>query len=179
MRAIASLLILLVGASTVLAQRRFDERAIKATYLFNFAQFVDWPPASFADDHAPLVIGVLGDDPFGRVLDDVVAGEAIKGRPLSVVRFHRIEDVRACQILFIASASAPQFAAVFEALHQRPILTVGDAADFATAGGMVRFVTDQNRVRLQINLPATRAAGVVVSSRLLRAADVLGAGEVP
>jgi hypothetical protein len=159
------------------AQRKFDEREVKATFLFNFAQFVDFPAASFADTRAPFVIGILGSDPFGDVLDAVVKGETIKGRPLSVVRFRRTEDVAVCHILFVSASEAPRYSQVLAALQGRPILTVGDADGFTEHGGVIRFVTDRNRIRLRINVSAARAAGVTVSSGLLRIADVVGAAE--
>ena len=62
---------------------RASEYQIKAVFLFNFAQFVDWPPGAFPDSTAPLVIGVLGDDPFGPYLDETVRGETVRGRPLT------------------------------------------------------------------------------------------------
>ena len=112
------------------AQRKFDEREIKATFLFNFAQFVEWPAASFADAQAPLVIGVLGADPFDAVLDAVVRGEVIKSRPLVVTRFRRVEDVETCHILFVSPSEAPRYARIAEALHNlRSDLTIRNSAE--------------------------------------------------
>jgi hypothetical protein len=167
----------LAAPASLRAQRKFDEREIKAAFLFNFAQFVEWPAASLADPPAPLVIGVLGDDPFDSVLDAVVRGEMIKNRPLTVTRFRRVEDVAICHILFVSPSEAPHYALIFEALQRRPILTVGDTDGFATGGGMIRFITDKGHIRLRINLGAARGAGLTISSQLLRAADVIGQGE--
>jgi hypothetical protein len=175
---IACIVLVLVAAPAPLrAQRKFDEREIKATFLFNFAQFVEWPAGSFADPQAPLVIGVLGDDPFDTVLDAVVRGEVIKNRPLVVTRFRRAEDVGACHILFVSSSERLQYARILEVLQGRPILTVGDADGFATNGGMIRFITEKNHVRLRINLGAARGARLTISSQLLRAAEVVGREE--
>jgi hypothetical protein len=173
---IAPLVIASALAATVAAQRKFDEREVKATFLFNFAQFVDWPGASFSSAQAPLVIGVLGVDPFGAILDAVVRGEAIRNRPLAVARFDRVEDVGVCHILFVSSSEEAQYERIAEALRGRAILTVGDSTGFASGGGMIRFITENNRIRLRINLAAARSAGLTISSQLLRAADVIGGG---
>jgi hypothetical protein len=156
------------------AQRTFDEREIKATFLFNFAQFVEWPAGSFADPQAPFVIGILGDDPFGSRLDDVIRGEAIKNRPLVVTRFHSGDDIGACHILFVSSSERSQYAGIFQALRGRAILTVGDTDGFATSGGMIRFITESSHVRLRINLGAAQRAGLTISSQILRVADLVG-----
>jgi hypothetical protein len=169
-------LVVMTLAAPLRAQRQFDEREVKATFLFNFAQFVEWPAASFADARAPLVIGVLGDDPFGPVLDAVIRGEVIKNRPLVATRFQRVEDIGACHILFISASAASSYRLINETLHGRAILTVGDSDGFAASGGIIRFVTENRRVRLRINLAAARDAGLTISSQLLRAAEVVGGG---
>ena len=175
---IACIVLILVAAPTLLcAQRTFDEREIKATFLFNFAQFVEWPAASFADPRAPLVVGVLGDDPFDTVLDAVIRGEVIKNRPLVVTRFRRVEDIVVCHILFISSSEASRYSRILEVLQGRPILTVGDADGFATSGGMIRFITEKSHIRLRINLGVARDAGLTISSQLLRVAEVVGQGQ--
>ena len=169
-------LVIAAVPASLRAQRTFDEREIKATFLFNFAQFVEWPAASFADPHAPLVIGILGDDPFDTILDDVVHGEKIKDHPFTVTRFRRPEDIGVCHILFVSASEAPGYARIFEALEGRAILTVGDTDGFAASGGMIRFVTENKHVRLRINLGAARSAGLTISSQLLRAAEIVGRG---
>jgi hypothetical protein len=170
---------LVASVATLPAQRKFDEREIKATYLFNFAQFVDWPSGSFADPQAPLVIGIVDDEPLAAVLDAVVAGEQIKNRPLTVKRYRRVDDVTGCHILFISRSRASDYAPLLAPLQGRPILTVGDTDGFIGAGGLVRFLIEQNRLRLQINQTAARAAGMTISSRLLRVAEIVGAREGP
>src|ERR1041385_8146746 len=74
---------------------------IEAAYLYNFTRFVEWPATVFANDRSPLVLGVLGQDPFGSLLDDLVSGERINGRPIIVRRFARVADVDDCHVLFI------------------------------------------------------------------------------
>ena len=164
-----------IGASSASAQAsRFNERDVKAVFLFNFAQFVDWPAAAFTDERAPLVIGVLGEDPFGTTLDEVVKGEVVKNRSLVVQRFRRVEDITTCHILFVGPSEVTRQTQTVAALRGRAILTVGETENFATGGGMIRFLTEQNRIRLRVNLGAVRAAGLTISSKLLRPADIVG-----
>ena len=159
--------------------QRFNEQDVKAVFLFNFAHFTEWPAQAFPDARAPLVIGLLGDDPFGRALDEAVAGETVRNRPLVVSRFRRVEDIGACHILFISSSEARSHAGIFARLEGRPILTVGETEGFARRGGMIRFVSEQTRIRLRVNVGAIRSAGLVVSSRLLRAAEIVDTAHTP
>ena len=157
------------------AQRTtFDEREVKAVFLFNFVQFVEWPASAFSSPDAPVVIGVLGTDPFGYLLDDVVMGEVVKGRQLTVARFRRVEDITACHVLFISPSEIRMYERILTALGAQPILTVGETENF-TALGMVRFLTERNRVRLEVNVEKAKAAGLTISSNLLRAARIVGA----
>ena len=156
-----------------------DERELKAVFLFNFVQFTEWPSEAFPDPQSPIVIGVLGDDPFGRVLDDVVSGELVLNRPLVIKRFRRVEEISSCHVLFVSPSEAAQYEEIFARLKGRSILTVGDTEGFAMHGGIIRFVTEQNRIRLRVNVGAAGAAGLTISSRLLRAAVIVGTTKAP
>jgi hypothetical protein len=167
--------LLLDGASAAVAAP--TEYQVKAVFLFNFSQFVDWPPQAFSDARAPLVIGVLGADPFGADLDEVVRGETVNGRPLLVRRFRRVEEIKDCHILFIGGSERARLEQILQALQGRSILTVSDDEDFARRGGMIRFTTDKNRIRLGVNLEAAVTAGLTISSKLLRPAEIVRTGE--
>jgi hypothetical protein len=148
------------------------EFQIKAVFLYNFAQFVEWPANAFQSPISPLVIGVLGIDPFGEFLDQTVMGESVNGHPLVVERYATIEDIRPCHILYISGSIAGQSERIASALGQVPVLTVADAND-ALPGTMVRFAMERNRVRLRINLEAARQSGLNISSKLLRSAEIV------
>jgi len=150
------------------------EYEVKAVFLFNFAQFVEWPPGVFPDAGAPLVIGVLGDDPFGPFLDETVRDEKVNGRPLAIRRFRHLEEIDRCQILFVNLTEAAGLEKVFDALRDRNVLTVGESDRFATRGGMIRFMTEKNKIRLRINLESVTAGGLKISSKLLRPAEIVG-----
>jgi hypothetical protein len=153
------------------------EYQLKAIFLFNFAQFVEWPPEAFPQAQTPLVIGVLGEDPFGTYLDETVRDETVNNRPLAVQRYHRVEEIKTCHVLFISRSEADQLEQILATLHGRHILTVGDADSFAGRGGMIRFVLEQNKIRLRVNLEAAKDANLTISSKLLRPATIVAPGE--
>lgn len=164
--------LLLTASPHVLAQGGpSPEYQIKAVFLFNLAQFVDWPAKAFPNSGAPLIIGVLGEDPFGGYLDETLRGESVRNRPLVLQRYRRVSEVKMCHLLFISRSEADRLDQIFTALRGRSILTVGDAEDFTSRGGMIRLVTEKNKIRIRINMEAVRGANLTISSKLLRLAQ--------
>jgi hypothetical protein len=158
----------MAGAQKTISQ----EYQVKALFLFNFTQFVDWPAAAFDGNDTPLVIGILGQDPFGPYLDDLVAGEKVNGHPLIVRRFSSADESKACQVLFINLPSRDAIRDALASLDDQSILTVSDATDFTRLGGMVQFFIKENKIKLRIGLEPARAADLVISSKLLRLAEI-------
>ena len=154
-------------------RRPAPEYQVKAVFLFNFAQFVDWPARAFPAAGAPLVIGVLGEDPFGAYLDELVRNEKIGDRPLVVRRFRGIQDIGECHILFVSRSPSGQFDKLVPELRGRPLLTVSDTENFNRLGGMVRFVTENGKIRLRINVDSAKECGLTISSKLLRWATIV------
>jgi hypothetical protein len=143
---------------------------VKAAFLYNFSQFVEWPRNSFNGRSAPFVIGILGQDPFGSYLKELVEGEKAGDRRIIIKKFSSIAEVSDCHILFV---NIPDGAEAIKALRFKSILTVSDEQNFARNGGMVRFFTDNNKIRLQINIAAARAANLTISAKLLRVAEIV------
>jgi hypothetical protein len=165
---------LLVCSAFFLSMQPLNTREyqIKAAFLFNFTQFVEWPAASFATDQSPLIIGVLGENPFGSFLEETVSGEKVNGHPLIVQYYKNIEDIKQCHILFINTSEVNKLKQVIGSLKGKNILTVSDASNFLQEGGMIRFFTKNNKIQLQINLEATKTANLLISSKLLRLAEI-------
>lgn len=162
-------LLLLAGdASAALSEHR-----LKAVFLFNFSKFVEWPPSAFTAADAPFVIGVFGRDPFGSDLDDVVRGETVNGRRLQIQRVQTVQDAAACQILFIPESERANLDEILAALTRSNTLTVSDLDGAARSGAMIRLVTDHDKIRLRINVESARAAGLTISSKLLRASEIV------
>ena len=150
---------MLVAAMPAHARSSQLEMAVKATYLYKLAPFVEWP----ADESSgPFVICVVGPDPFGPLLDNAIAGQTYGGRPFAVSRLTTLAP-DACDIAF-AGGSAQQVSATLRAAQGHPVLTVTDGGK---VGGMVNFTIHQGKVRFRIDQVATEASGLTVNSKLL------------
>jgi hypothetical protein len=150
------------------------EFQVEAVFLFNFTQFVDWPISAFVDAQAPLGICIVGEDPFGAFLDETVRGETAAGRPLIVRRLRRIDEMDSCHVLFISHSESPRLNTILDRIKGSNMLTVSDAEDFDRRGGVIRFFVEDRHVKVRINLQASKAAGLTISSKLLRIAEIIG-----
>jgi hypothetical protein len=152
-----------------------SEHQVKAVFLFNFGQFVEWPSRAFETPGAPFGICVIGEDPVGEILDDVVRGELIGARPLIVKRLKDLDNITACNILFIGRGESRHLAGALAAVRGRNVLTVTDIDGAERQGAIIVLFNEKNRIRMRINLAAARASQLVISSKLLRPAEVIGA----
>lgn len=149
---------------------------IKAAYLFNFAKFVDWPETSFTNSTAPFVIGLVGEDPFGQLLDDVFLSRSVNGRGFAIRRFSREENPENCHILFVSSSEKARLPDLMRALQSKPVLTVSELDRFGQAGGMISFklVGGQvKQVKLETNPEAAVLGGLKLSSKLIAISTVV------
>jgi len=158
----------LVLASSCLAADVPTDYQVKAAFLLNFTKFIEWPAAAFAARDAPIAICILGDDPFGSALDQIVAGEVVNGRPVAAQRIKRVPPPKSCQVLFVGRPEKDA-AEILPGLGPG-ILTVGEGPSFVHGGGMIAFVVENRRVRFEINQAAAENAGIKLSSRLLNVA---------
>jgi hypothetical protein len=149
------------------------EYEIKAVFLFNFAQFVEWPSEVLPEPNSPIIIGILGKDPFGPFLEETIEGEKINGRPIEIQRYTSVKQIKDCHILFIDPAVTPRLDNMLHELKGKEILTVSDGSNFIKQGGMVRFIKESNKIRLQINLSAVKASDITISSKLLRLSEIV------
>ncbi len=143
------------------------EYEVKAAFLFNFARFVDWPANSAAVRGPRMVIGVLGTDPFGSIIESVIGASTVKGRQVAILRLQQAADAQHCHIVFIGATDEAQRGAALAALSRYPVLTVGDGAAFIDQGGMIAFQLIDDRVKVAINQRAAARAGLSISSKLL------------
>jgi len=155
------------------------EYQLKAVFLFNFVQFTDWPTNAFAGTNSPIVIGIVGPDPFGGTLEAILRGESVAGHPLIVQHFARPADIKTCHLLFITQPEIRHVDEILKAVKDKPILTVSDADTAATGPVMIRFVVENNKVHFRINAQAARAANINLSSKLLRVAEMTPTGRTP
>ena len=153
------------------------ESQLKAVYIYHFTEFVDWPKTAFPTPASPILIGVLGPDPFGGYLEQAIRDERVHDRRLIIQRYQRVQEVENCHLLFISASENARLEGILAELKGRSILTVGETEDFALRGGMIQFINVQNHIRFRINLGAARAAKIQISSKMLRSAEVLNAGK--
>jgi hypothetical protein len=170
-RVIAALLA--VGICINPAQGQVDEYRLKAAFLYNFAKFVEWPPQTFKSLTDPIVICILGQNPFGNVLSETISGKVVGGRKFSVRQISDSESPNACPILFVSSSEGKRFRSIVSSLKGAGVLSVGEANGFTAEGGVINFKLDHNIIRLEINAAAAEAAQVRISSKLLSLADVV------
>lgn len=156
------------------ATPKAKEYEVKAAFLLNFAQYVEWPPEVFLTPTAPIVIGILGNDSFGKTLDQTIRGETVKDRPIAVHRSKQIENLKHCHLLFISKSEKGRLSQILASLAGKHCLTVGETDRFAHNGGIINFRFQGADVRFEINLDAARRSGLTISSKLLRLAIVIG-----
>jgi hypothetical protein len=150
------------------------ETAIEATYLYKFAAFVDWPTASFSSPGAPLVICIVGDDPFGVQLARAVSGERVGDRPLELRHLPTVDRNAGCHIAYVAGSDAQPLANILATLRGAPVLTVTGAPGDGRDRGIIQFVIVDNHVRFAIDAPQAVRSGLVISSKLLSLGVAIG-----
>lgn len=153
-----------------------NEYQVKAAFLYNFAKFVEWSPDAFSSSNMTLIVGVLGDDPFGSALDQIISGKSINGRQLTIKRLKWGQNLKDCQILFICASEQKRLSQILGSLKGTSVLTVSELNNFCQQGGMISFILEENKVRFVINTDVAEQARLRISSKLLTLAKaVLGA----
>lgn len=149
------------------------EDQIKAAFLYNIPKFVHWPARSADDTADPIVIGLLSDGALQRHLENIVKDRRINGRVVLVRQVVSADEIKAIHLLFVRAADDHKFAALGAAIQGSPVLTTGESAAFADAGGMVNFVLVGDVVRFEINVAAAEHAQLKISAQLLKLATAV------
>jgi hypothetical protein len=144
-----------------------NEFEIKAVFIYNFTQFIQWPENSFERADDPFVIGIVGENVFGKYLEEAVAGETYQSRGIVVKYYSTLKDVDRCQILYVGPLIN-----VSRLPDNGPVLTIGERPEFMEKNGLLRFYKEGNKIRIEINQSAASAEGLVISSKLLRLATI-------
>lgn len=152
------------------------EYQIKAAFLFKFTKFVEWPEWVYDNEGQPLVMGILGKDPFGPYLDRILVGKKVRDRPVEIRRFASLENMEYCHVLFVSRSEEKKLEAVIDSVGRDGILTVSDLDGFAARGGAIQFVLEDDKVRFAVNPDAAGRAGLKISSRFLKLARLVGDG---
>ncbi len=149
------------------------EYQIKAAFIHNFVKFIEWPAHTFPEKTSPVILCIIGKDPFGAVLESMMGGKTIKGRGMVIRRFERIEDLGHCHILFVSSSERGSLTQILVALQGLSLLTIGEMDAFAESGGIINFILKRSRIRFEINVDAAALSGLKISSKLLSLATVV------
>lgn len=147
------------------------EYEVKAAFLLNFARFVEWPGESRP---GPIRLCIVGRDPFGAALDQVVGGRLVNGRAIEIHRSPTPVGLKRCHIVFVSHSENAHLSQVLTELEGAPALTVSEIEGFASKGGMIGFALDESRIRLEINLEPAAKSQLKISSQLLRVAKLVG-----
>jgi hypothetical protein len=147
------------------------ELKLKAAFVLKFALYVEWPENRFTSPTNAIVFGVLGRDPFGKNLDATMQGQTVDKHPVLVRRGRTLADLGDCHVIFVSASERDRWPARSSRLLGRPILTISDIEGFTTTGGMIGLKRKQGAIRFDINRRAAEAAGLKISSRLLKLGD--------
>jgi hypothetical protein len=170
---IRAILATLLAAPFAASQRPVDEYQLKAAFLYNFARFVEWPPEAFENPSQAFVFCVLGEDPFGHALDEVLDGRKIEGRVLTVRRISDARRARGCRLLFVSSSEPKSVLAVLAGIGDPGLLTVGESDSPAAEGMIIDFTLEDGKIRFVINAAGAERERLRVSSRLLSLATTV------
>lgn len=165
------LLLLLPTVSSVVRAAQFGEYEIKAGFLYNFLNFVSWAETPDSAS-AQMVLVILDTGAAGKAIADTLAAETVHGKSLRIIQTTQPADARTAHLLFIPASYSGPLDKVFQAVQGRPVLTVGESSTFIAAGGMINFVRQGAKVRFEINPRAAQAAGLRISSQLLKLAII-------
>jgi len=150
-----------------------SEYLIKAGFTYNFAKLMQWPASAFPQPDSPIIIGILGNDPFGATLDSVLTGKKVNTRGFVVKHLKWGADIKGCNILYVSATEAAHLDEILHAIKGLPILTIGRMPDFARRGGIVNFIIEDDKVRFEVNVEAAKQADISISSRLLTLAKIV------
>jgi len=164
--------------NTYADQVKSSEHRIKAAFLYNFAKFVQWPAGSFGGPEDPIILCILGVNPFGEALK-TIENKVVRGRPLLIRKIRETgktgtEKIKDCHILFISISENENVTEILSAIRGRPIMTVSDMERFARRGGVIALFRIKNNIRFEINMEVAKQNNLKISSRLLKLARIFG-----
>ena len=155
------------------ADRVKAEHKVKAAYLLSFAKFVKWPEGAYPDNEAPLVVATYGKTAVEGFLRKLPADKRIQGRKIVSLRLKKIDQMAACHIVFVAADKKSMMKEIRKTLSGKSVLLVGNSREFCKLGASIGFLLEKGRVKFAVNPKTAKAAGLEVSSRLLKLGEVV------
>lgn len=162
-----------VACFQAMAAEPVPEIQSKAKFLINFAEFTEWPEGTFAPDEELFKIGILGQDPFGKQLDELAENDLLKGRRARILRSRKADELKSSHILYISQSEESRLERILRVLKDKPVLTVSEIEKAAVRGVMIQMKTENEKVRLVINLESAKAANLTLKSKLLRLGEIV------
>jgi hypothetical protein len=146
------------------------EHEIKATYLYNFAKFIDWPPGK--SESEPVYLCVMDKDFLKKNLEVLTKDKSVKNRPLQVRLLDSPDEIKDCHVLYVGKDDIKKFPNIKQRLNSKSLLSVGEAPDFINYGGQIQFFVENNNVSFEIDLPGISKSGLKLDARVLNIAKV-------
>jgi hypothetical protein len=170
---ISAICLTVCSAANLPAQeQKVGEYQVKALFLYNFINFVDWPADSSIHSSPTINVCVIGDDPFDNALDDI-RDKTVKDKKLAIRFYRSYDEPEGCHLLFIPAAGKRHAAHILKSVRDANVLTVGDTEESARQGAIIGFFIEQKKVRFAINIEAARRAGLKISAKLLKLAKIV------
>jgi hypothetical protein len=142
-----------------------DEYKIKSGYLYNFTKFITWAE----ENTETFNICIVGNDPFGELIDPIEQRSAFN-LPIKLFRLTTVSKEQHCHIVYVSAGVNAKSAT----LNNKNTLTVGEESGFISQGGMIAFVKQQDKIKLQINLKCLQKSGLKISAKLLEVVEIVG-----
>jgi YfiR/HmsC-like len=163
-----------IASPSVFSQKEEGaEYPVKLAFLYNFTKFIEWPPDSYHAPGAPLLMCIVGHDPFSRILESDLGTRNVGGHPVEVRTLKPNDKLSVCQIVFLPAAEKQQAERIVKGLKGSSTLTVGESDGFAEMGGIINLTIEANKVHFEVNRLAAERAGLKISSRLLSIAKIV------
>jgi len=167
------LIIFLILSHNIKAQKLSTEDKIKASYIYNFIRFINWPMEN--NQKVSKVINVCSfssSNHFFKAFGPVT-GKQVRGRKIILHKITNPKQVAHCDLLYIDKGKKSNLGEILPLINKYSILSVSDINNFCNQGGMICLVKSKGRIGVQINLKVARTAGFNISSNLLEVATIV------
>lgn len=152
---------------------KMDPYKVKAAFLYNFFNYTTWPDPENEKKPEPLELWVIGNDPFGSILDATFKKKEIGGRSINIERFEEAPEKLTADMIFAGGMEQHELTALIAACADLPMLLIGDTDGFAEAGGSCNLSIKDSSIAIEVNTEVVKAAGLSISSDLLKLSKIV------
>lgn len=166
-----ALALALLAAPAQAENLQLSEQKIKAGLLYNFLKYTRWPASALGDEAAPLVVCLLGEDPFEGGLEPMRT-RSVNQRNIVIRELKSGAEITGCHLLFVPSGRQREWENMRASLSDQHVLTVGDYRGFIDHGGMIEFGHKNDRIEVSLRMAPLKEANLQVEERLLKLVSV-------